>query len=54
MTVKTDTSTQNESVDTPHARRIDPNEAGHDHLKRGDESEDRQEALLDEEAALTV
>ena len=48
MTVKTDTSTQNESVDTPHARRIDPNDAGHDHLKRGDESEDRQEALLDE------
>ena len=51
MTTGTDhkgASSQNEPTDTPHARRIDPNEGGHDHLKRGDESEDRQEALLDE------
>ncbi|QYF87743.1 hypothetical protein [Brevundimonas sp. PAMC22021] len=48
MTVKTNTSTQNEDVNTPHARRIDPNEVGHDQLKQGGEDEDRQEALLDE------
>jgi hypothetical protein len=38
-------SSQNEPVDTPHARRIAPDQQGKDDLKK---AEDHQEALLDE------
>ncbi len=39
-------SSQNEPTDTPHARRITPEEADRAHPR--DEAEDHQEALIDE------
>ena len=39
-------SSQNESIDTPHARRITPEEAAR--ADQRDEAEDHQEALIDE------
>jgi len=36
-------------IDTPHARRIDPDDDMHDHLnEKYRDAEDRQEALVDE------
>ena len=40
---------EDNDVNTPHARRIDPSEDKHDHLsEKAGEAEDRQEALVDE------